>query len=172
MYANDPNEPKKPFFQRTGFIVTCALLAALIVANLGTFQQPLNPPSASPEGSVAPTETFAGMGCQRVSQSLIDAIGQGFDSSTLMGRAAGFVASDFKDVRFVAVEFIPGGTSSLEVAVFATNDTDLNDDLIDGLIIPADGFAKEFSDWGASEKLELSIASAGAAESKECLSLR
>ena len=116
-------------------------------------------------------QTFQSFGCLEVSETLVDSISQGFDGSTLTGRAAGFLASQYSDVRFVAVEFVPDGLSDPEVAVFATNDDDLSDISLDGLIIAVDGFAKEFSDWGEALNLELSIADEGAKESKECLSL-
>jgi hypothetical protein len=116
-------------------------------------------------------QTFQSFGCLEVSETLVDSISQGFDGSTLTGRAAGFLASQYSDVRFVAVEFVPDGLSDPEVAVFATNDDDLSDISLNGLIIPVDGFAKEFSDWGEAPNLELSIADKGATESVECLSL-
>jgi hypothetical protein len=47
----------------------------------------------------------------------------------------------------------------------------MNGGSLDGLIIARDGFAKNFSTWGESTNFNLSIADAGARESKECLSL-
>jgi hypothetical protein len=117
------------------------------------------------------TETFQSFGCLEVSETLVDSIGYGFDSSKLTGRAAGFGASQYGDVKFVAVEFIPDGLSDPEVAVFGTNDDDIGDISLNGLIISVDGFAKEFSDWGDAPGIGLSITDDGAQESKECLSL-
>ena len=117
------------------------------------------------------SETFQSFGCLEVSETLVDSIGYGFDSSKLTGRAAGFRASQYADVKFVAVEFIPGGLSDPEVAVFGTNDDDIGDISLNGLIIAVDGFAKEFSDWGDAPGIGLSITDEGAEESKECLSL-
>lgn len=127
--------------------------------------------TTEPTGESQQTKTFESFGCLEVSETLIDSISQGFDSSTLTGRAAGFVASQYSDVKFVAVEFVPDGLSDPEVAVFATNDDDLSDISLNGLIISVDGFAKEFSDWGEAPNLGLSVVDEGARESKECLSL-
>ena len=128
-------------------------------------------PAAESDQSLASTETFASKGCLEVSNYLLEAIGSGINDSRITGRGAGFVASEFADVRFVAVEFIPNGLSDAEVAIFATNDDNLADDELNGVIFAADGFAREFSDWGSPETLGLSIASKGAKESEECLSL-
>ena len=117
------------------------------------------------------TQTFESFGCLKVSPNLVSGIAGGFDSSELTGRAAGYRSSDYADVKFVAVEFIPNGSSTKEVAVFGTNDDDMNDGSLDGLINAADGFAKNFSTWGESTNFQLSIADDGARESIECLSL-
>jgi hypothetical protein len=69
----------------------------------------------------------------------------------------------------VAIEFIPNGLSDAEIAVFATSDTNLSDDTVDGPIFAADGFAKNFSDWGDNSNLNLSTVTAGVSEAKECL---
>jgi hypothetical protein len=127
--------------------------------------------SPEPTSQSEATQTFQSFGCLEVSETLVDSISQGFDSSTLTGRAAGFVASQYADVKFVAVEFVPDGLSDPEVAVFGTNDDDISDISLNGLIISVDGFAKEFSDWGDAPNIGLSIADEGANESKECLSL-
>ena len=74
-------------------------------------------------------------------------------------------------MKFVAVEFIPNGDTQTQQAIFATNDDDLSNVTLNGLIIAVDGFAKEFSDWGSAPKFNLSIADEGASESKECLTL-
>jgi hypothetical protein len=137
---------------------------------------------SSPEASTTPSrtndtenaqeiETFSSFGCLPVSESLINSIGQGFETSTLTGRAAGFVARQYADVKFVAVEFVPNGLSEPEVAVFGTNDDDISDVQLNGLIIAVDGFAKEFSDWGDAPNIGLSIGDEGAQEAVECLDL-
>jgi hypothetical protein len=127
--------------------------------------------SPEPTSQSQQTQTFESYGCLEVSETLVDSISQGFDSSTLTGRAAGFIASQYSDVKFIAVEFIPDGLSDPEIAVFGTNDDDISDISLNGLIISVDGFAKEFSDWGDAPNIGLSIADEGAEESKECLSL-
>lgn len=153
------------------FIIVVAVLAFLSI--LGS----LNPESSGSSGNVTSatadsnSKTFETAGCLRVSQELIDSIGQGFQGSQLTGNAAGYTASDFADVRFVAVEFIPNGDSQTQTAVFATNDDDLSNVTLNGLIVPVDGFAKQFSDWGVAPKLNLSITDAGAKEAIECLNL-
>lgn len=125
--------------------------------------------SSAPE-DLKPSVTFESKGCLDVSARLVNGIGQGFVTSDLNGRAAGFIASEYKDVKFIALEFTPKGDTDVQVAIFGTNDNDLSDDIFDGLIIPVDGFAKEFSDWGQG-RFDLSIADKGATESKECLAL-
>ena len=153
-----------------------AFLVVLFIGSLvnGTDEAELNV-SQSGSGSAATSgetaKTFQNARCLEVSPTLVDSIGQGFDGSTLTGRAAGFIASQYADVKFVAVEFTPNGLSEPSIAVFGTNDDDLSDMKLDGLIIPVDGFAKEFSDWGDAAALGLSITDAGAKESIECLSL-
>lgn len=117
------------------------------------------------------SKTFSSFGCLPVSATLVDSIAQGFDSSTLTGRAAGYKASQYADVKFVAVEFTPNGLKEPEIAVFGTNDDDLSDIKLNGLIIAVDGFAKEFSDWGDAPNIGLSITDNGAKEAKECLGL-
>jgi hypothetical protein len=134
-------------------------------------------PEESLSSESAPSETqsvsknFSSAGCLPVSPSLVSSIAQGFKTEVTIGRAAGFVASDFADVKFVAVEFTPSGSSTKEIAVFGTNDNNLDDGKLDGLIIAADGFAKNFTTWGESTNVDLSIADDGARESIECLSL-
>lgn len=133
--------------------------------------------SATPSSVTATSDaagssaTFQSAGCLVVSPSLVDSIAQGLNNAKATGKAAGFRSSDFADVKFVAVEFIPNGLSEKEVAVFGTNDDNLSDASLDGLILAADGFAKQFSSWGESSSIELSIADDGAKESVECLSL-
>jgi hypothetical protein len=119
--------------------------------------------------SSQPEETFESKGCLKVSTRLIDGIATGLLDSNPTGIAAGFVSTDFEDVKMVAIEFIPNGLSDTEIAVFATSDSNLNDESVDGLIIPADAFAKNFSDWGVNPNLNLSTATAGVSEAKECL---
>ena len=128
-------------------------------------------PAAQTTDEQVTSQTFESFGCLKVSPNLVSGIASGFDTSELTGRAAGYRSSDYADVKFVAVEFIPNGSSTKEVAVFGTNDDDLNDGSLDGLIIAADGFAKNFSTWGESTNFDLSIADDGARESIECLSL-
>ncbi len=126
------------------------------------------PSTASADGD---KKTFESAGCLKVSESLVDSIGQGFEYSALTGRAAGFTASQYEDVRFVAVEFLPEGLSDPQIAIFGTNDSDVADVALDGLIIAVDGFATEFSTWGDAPGIGLSIADKGANEAKECLGL-
>lgn len=128
-------------------------------------------PESAPSETQSVSKNFATAGCLPVSPSLVSSIAQGFKTEVTIGRAAGFVASDFADVKFVAVEFTPNGSNTQEVAVFGTNDNNLDDGKLDGLIIAADGFAKEFTTWGESTSIKLSIADRGAKESIECLSL-
>lgn len=125
--------------------------------------------SSTSTTEVTPIESFASLGCLRVSDTLLNGIATGLLDSKPTGKAAGFVSTDFKDVKMVAIEFIPNGLSDTEVAVFATSDSNLNDDTVDGLIFPADGFAKSFSDWGDNPNLGLSAVTAGVSEAKKCL---
>jgi hypothetical protein len=149
--------------------VVVVLIGAAIVASWFNGGDTGGSPESISESQAG--ETFQSFGCLEVSETLVDSIAQGFDSSTLTGRAAGFLASQYADVKFVAVEFVPDGLSDPEVAVFATNDDDLGDLSLNGLIISVDAFAKNFSDWGDAPNLELSIADEGVEESKECLGL-
>ena len=166
--SKDSNAPKKPFYLRTWFFVVAGIV---VLSFIGSLTGAGDDEGSTVAETTAPTETFESKGCLEVSQRLVEGIGQGFSGSSLTGKAAGFDAPDFADVRFVAVEFVPNGETNAEIAIFATNDDNLNDDTINGLIIPADGFAKNFSDWGVNEKLNLSIADKGASESKECIAL-
>lgn len=166
--SKDLNAVKKPFYLQPWFFVVAGIL---VLGFIGSFTG-AGDDSASPTTEIsAETETFESKGCLVVSQRLIEGIGSGFSGSSLTGKAAGFVAPDFADVKFVSVEFVPNGETQAEIAIFATNDDNLDDDTINGLIIPADGFAKNYSDWGVNMKLNLSIAERGASESKECIAL-
>jgi hypothetical protein len=134
-----------------------------------------NSPSTSttsrPSASATPTQkTFVSEGCLAISEDLLESISLGMDGAPT-GKAAGFVASDYRDIKFVAVEFVLDGVAGPQVAVFATNDSELSDNKLDGLILAADGFAREFSTWGDAIDTEFSIADAGAMESKDCLYL-
>jgi hypothetical protein len=159
----------KLWFQITAGIFTVAVISSMISPDrdTGTNQGP----AQESEQEQVSTESFSSKGCLEVSNYLVEAIGSGINDSKITGRAAGFVAAEFADVRFVAVEFVPNGLSDAEVAIFATNDDNLADEELNGLIFAADGFAQEFSDWGSPEKLGLSIASEGARDSEECLAL-
>ena len=126
-------------------------------------------PTSSPKTS-APPKTFASEGCIAISGDLLESIGLGMEGATT-GKAAGFVASEYQDIKFVAVEFVLDGVAGGQVAVFATNDSDLGDRELDGLIIAADGFAREFSSWGNAIDTDFSIADAGAKESEDYLYL-
>jgi hypothetical protein len=130
--------------------------------------------TAAPSQSPSPVETvksFSSQGCIEVSEDLLESISLGIQNSKPTGRAAGFDARDFSELTFVAVEFIPNGTSDPQVAVFAINDDDVSDVKLNGLIVAVDGFARNFSDWGESLNLDLSIADRGAMEAKDCVSL-
>lgn len=169
--ASSSNKPiySKLWFQIIAGLFVVGLIGSIFSPN-GENGSDITPVQENEQEQV-PTETFATKGCLEVSNYLIEAIGTGIIDSKITGRGAGYVASEFADVKFIAVEFIPNGLSDAEVAIFATNDDNLADEELNGLILAADGFAKEFSDWGSPEKLGLSIASKGAKESEECLAL-
>lgn len=159
----------KPFYRRGWFIAASAVFIVLVLPRLFGFTGTESEPRPS---VTIPTEnTFESQGCLEVSSTLLDGIGQGFEGSTLTGRAAGHIAPEYADVRFITLEFVPNGETDVQTALFATNDDNLADKTINGLIIPVDGFALEFSDWGDAKNLELSLSDRGAAESKECLGL-
>lgn len=159
----------KPFYRRGWFIAASIVFVLLVLPRLLGFGSSEVGPA--PSSSAAADITFESLGCLEVSTTLLDGIGQGFDGSTLTGKAAGFDAPDFADVRFITLEFIPNGDSDSQTALFATNDDNLSDDVINGLIIPVDGFALEFSDWGEAKNLDISSSDKGAAESRNCLGL-
>lgn len=157
-------------------IVISAVLVIFVAGSLGNLfpQSPTAPESSSSQpdtNSETSAKTFDSAGCLRVSEELVDSISQGFDGSKLTGNAAGYRAAGYADVKFVAVEFIPNGETDSQEAVFATNDDDLSNSTLNGLIVAVDGFAKQFSDWGSAPKLNMSIADEGANESIECLTL-
>ena len=166
--TKNPNAQKKPLYLRPWFFVVAGVL---VLGFLGSLIGGGDNAGSPLDETSAPAETFESKGCLPVSARLIEGIGSGFSGSSLTGKAAGFVAPDFADVKFVSVEFVPNGEANAEIAIFATNDDDLDDDTINGLIIPTDGFAKNFSDWGVNNKLNLSIADRGASESRECIDL-
>ncbi len=159
----------KPFYRRGWFIAASIVFVLLVLPRLLGFGSSETGPA--PSTSATADITFESLGCLEVSTTLLDGIGQGFDGSTLTGKAAGFDAPDFADVRFITLEFIPNGESDSQTALFATNDDNLSDDVINGLIIPVDGFALEFSDWGEAKNLDISSSDKGAAESRNCLGL-
>lgn len=154
-----------------GIIFAVGFIGSLFDGDNSEVSSTSTQPAAETTDEQVATQTFESFGCLKVSPNLVSGIAGGFDTSELTGRAAGYKSSDYADVKFVAVEFIPNGSSTKEVAVFGTNDDDLNDGSLDGLIIAADGFAKQFSTWGESTNFDLSIADAGAQESRDCLSL-
>ncbi len=164
------SESKNPFSYR----VFIQAILSLLLVGLVTSCASSNSGNLGEESSgeqEASTESFESKGCLEVSTYLTEAIGTGIMDGQITGRAAGFIASEFADVKFVAVEIAINGVSEPRQAVFATNDDILNDDQLNGVIFAADAFAQEFSDWGSPEKLGLSIASTGAKESVECLAL-
>lgn len=161
---------KRSTKQKTTISVIVVILLTSAVGNLFPSKGD-STASPSQEPSSSTSQTFESAGCLRVSEELVDSISQGFDGAKLTGNAAGFLASEYADVKFVAVEFIPNGDTATQKAVFATNDDDLSNASLNGLIVAVDGFAKEFSDWGSAPKLNMSIADKGAKESLECLSL-
>jgi len=167
--VSEEAEAPKPFYRRGWFIAASIVFVVLVLPRLLGFGSAESGPAPS---SSAPADiSFESLGCLEVSTTLLDGIGQGFDGSTLTGKAAGFDAPDFADVRFITLEFIPDGESDAQTALFATNDDNLSDDVINGLIIPVDGFALEFSDWGDAKNLDISASDKGAAESRNCLAL-
>lgn len=153
--------------------ITTSIIVSLVFLSILGNLFPGDPKDSGPKGTQESESqvTFDSYGCLRVSEELVNSIGQAFEGSTLSGKAAGFEASDYADVKFVSVEFRPNGDTENLTAVFATNDDDLSNVTLNGLIIPVDGFAKEFTDLGVATKLDLSIADKGAKESIECLSL-
>ena len=161
---------KRSSKQKTGLIVVSSIFLLSAIGNLLPDTSEVSAPEASPSATIV-EKTFDSAGCLRVSEELVDSIGQGFETSKLTGNAAGYRASGFADVKFVAVEFIPNGDTEIQKAIFATNDDDLSNVTLNGLIVAVDGFAKQFSDWGSALKLNLSIADEGADESVECLTL-
>lgn len=156
--------------QKTTIAVILAIVLLGSIGNLLPSKDEVST-SSSTDSSSASAKTFDSFGCLRVSEELVSSIAQGFDGSKLTGNAAGYRASEYADVKFVAVEFIPNGDTASQKAVFATNDDDLANATLNGLIVAVDGFAKEFSDWGSAPKLNMSIADKGANESLECLGL-
>jgi hypothetical protein len=166
--SSKSNSAEKPFYLRTWFFVVAGLIVLGVIGSLTGSGDEANSPS---DESSPSAETFESKGCLAVSTRLVEGIGEGFEGSTLSGRAAGFRAPDFADVKFVSVEFTPNGETDPQIAIFATNDDDLNDGVVNGLIVPADGFAKNFSDWGENDKFNVSSADKGASDSKECIDL-
>jgi hypothetical protein len=126
----------------------------------------------SPTSTQVPTvKTFESEGCIPVSDERLESISVGINFSKITGRAAGHDAPDFGQFTFVAVEFIPNGTSDPQIAVFATDDDDISDQSGNGLTFSVDSFATGFSDWGELPDAEFSMSSRGAREAKDCISL-
>lgn len=149
----------------------CANAAEPIATSAAPNSQAPADANEESESSAPAERTFASEGCLGISEDLLESIWLGMDNTTLTGKAAGFVAAEYQQIKFVAVEFLLNGVADPQVAVFATNDSLLSDSKLDGLIIAADGFAKEFSSWGQALDVEFSIADLGAKESKDCLYL-
>lgn len=160
------DEKEIPFYQSRGFVVSLGAVILLIAASISGENEP---EEFTAGVASSQTNSFDSLGCLKVSKELIDGISEGLIDSQPTGLAAGFTSSDFENVRMVALEFTPNGFSKSEIAVFATNDSNLNDEKVDGLIFPADGFAKNFSNWGENSNLNLSTVTSGVSQAKECL---
>lgn len=156
----------------TVLIFLSLTLAGCSSSTTSSRESPTTPPTPSTlNTSVPKPKTFESEECIPVSEELVDSIAQGINDSEITGRAAGHDAAEFKELTFIAIEFIPNGTNDPQIAVFATNDDDVSDRKLNGLIVAVDGFAKTFSDWGASLNINISISDKGARESKDCISL-
>jgi hypothetical protein len=160
-------------------LIAIGLIVSAVSSSFDDLQETQTPSRSSaqsetpsPTSTPVPTlKTFESEGCIPVSEELLESISLGINFSKITGRAAGHNAPDFGQLTFVAVEFIPNGTSDPQIAVFATNDDDISDQSPNGLTFSVDAFATGFSDWGEMPDAEFSMSSRGAREAKDCISL-
>lgn len=159
---------------------TCLFFALLLAACGGKAAQ-TTPPAAAPaftptalasvpvtEAKVAPPADL----CLSIAPDKIANIAQGLTVSgggSLDAVTARAVRStDYDQVFFIAAEIDGTGMESAgEIGVWASNSLEPGQ----GLIFAVDGLATEFSDWGdgASTDAQMTIVSAGAQESKDCV---
>lgn len=126
-------------------------------------------PSPSPttqEPTPEPTEEPAS-DCLDVPGELTAAITRGATDpgDFVPGNAAAYRSPDHGKVYLVALEFAGAGADN--VGVWATNSLEAGG----GLIMAADGFANEFTDWpdAMTTAAAINAASPGVSEAKDCL---
>jgi hypothetical protein len=110
--------------------------------------------------------------CERASDVLLGAIETGLTVTAGGSLRSGFGvrSDDFERVWFVAAEIDgPGMEDAGDVGVWATNTApDVQNAADIGLIFAVDGFAQEFSDWGADAPEQFSMEDDGAEEARAC----
>ena len=103
--------------------------------------QPVPAPAPESAQDPAPESSFD---CLTVDEAMAEAILAGATASGMTAVRAGAVRSpDFERVYFIALEFALAGSQNV-VGVWASNSLERGG----GIILSADSFAKEFSDWG------------------------
>lgn len=114
-------------------------------------------PATSAPPATTPPSKKPTIQCLAVPAELADAITGGVKAGVggMTSRATGAVKSpDFKNVYFVAIKFsVPGASAT---GVWATNSMEAGG----GLILAADAFAKEFTDWPNASKTDAQISGA------------
>lgn len=110
-----------------------------------------------------PSSPGAGSRCAAASPGLVSAIETGLTVTGGGSLSHAFLvrSGDFSKVYFVAARIEGPGMDAGSVGVWATNSTDGN-----GSVFAVDGFAREFSDWGAGPSM--SLGDDGAQEARDC----
>ncbi|GEM_PF-4067896 len=128
------------------------------------------PPPATATAMAEPTSTVApqvSSRCEEVPEIVVTTIASRLNGGTSLKNAKAVKSSDFTSVYFVSALIIgPGIQEGTALGTWATNRLDGT-----GIILTADSFAKEFSDWPEGSKTDARIAMSqdGARPSQACV---
>lgn len=137
-----------------------AIAIALTLAACGGSEQAAPAPAPAPIPAPAPRPAPAPKppaDCLAVGQTMAEGILTGETAAGPVSavRASAFRSPDFENVYFIAVEFTLSGAENV-VGVWASNSLERGG----GIILSADAFAKEFSDWPDAETTSAAISPA------------
>ncbi len=106
--------------------------------------------------------------CIKPAAATIEAITSGLNDGVQLTETASIRSDDFETVWMIAGR-IEGQGGVDDVAVWATNGNPESGE--NGLINSIDGFAQQFSDWGAGDKTDANITQSahGVSQARTCL---